>query len=194
VLDQVDNLIWMHQHMHDLLGLERSGQKAPDTERYSKSLKACKLIGKLENEEIIEMLGMELPPKRSYADGKTHAFFEPRERLGGRTGTLCPMVFDRDLYLTSTGELGASLRINSPDSSCSSVLAVCIRLSPSGRPRKRSSLAGGLGAFRSSLDHLRSASSHCLGVDNLRCRRHDLRGRKVGRRPAPRRPNETRAQ
>jgi hypothetical protein len=55
LLGQVDNLIWMHQHMYEPMGLERDGLQAPDTERNLRYLEACKQLGELENEEIIEM-------------------------------------------------------------------------------------------------------------------------------------------
>jgi hypothetical protein len=55
LLGQVDNLIWMHQHMYEPMGPERDGLQAPDTERNLGNLDACKQLIRLKNDEIIEM-------------------------------------------------------------------------------------------------------------------------------------------
>jgi hypothetical protein len=61
VLHKVDNLIWMYQHVHDLVGHEHLGQRTSRTERNLMYSAACKQLVQLENEAA----GMEeetLPP------------------------------------------------------------------------------------------------------------------------------------
>jgi hypothetical protein len=54
VLDQVDNLAWMHQHMYDLLGRKREDKGAPYAEQNLRYSDACKQLGELKDEEIIK--------------------------------------------------------------------------------------------------------------------------------------------
>jgi hypothetical protein len=53
-----NNLIWMHEHMHDLWGLEGSSRQLPETERNLRYLEECRQLGKLENKEIMKAAGM----------------------------------------------------------------------------------------------------------------------------------------
>jgi hypothetical protein len=54
VLDQVDNLNWLHQHMYSLMDIERSDQQMLEIERYLRYSEACKQLGGVKDEEIIE--------------------------------------------------------------------------------------------------------------------------------------------
>jgi hypothetical protein len=64
VLDHEGNLIWMHQHMYDLMGLERGGHQTRRTERSFRYLEACKQLGELEDyEEISKEAGVRVASK-----------------------------------------------------------------------------------------------------------------------------------
>jgi hypothetical protein len=53
-LHALENMIWMHKNMYDLLGRERWGRQKPETERKLNFLDACKQLVELKNDEIIE--------------------------------------------------------------------------------------------------------------------------------------------
>jgi hypothetical protein len=55
MLDRAANIVWMHQHIYQLLRREGLDQRTPETERNLRYLKACRQLGELENKEIIEM-------------------------------------------------------------------------------------------------------------------------------------------
>jgi hypothetical protein len=58
-LRRAGNFVWMHQHMDVLMGLERGAQRTHHTDKRNlKYLEACKRLGELENEEIIEAAGV----------------------------------------------------------------------------------------------------------------------------------------
>jgi hypothetical protein len=56
VLDQVDNLNWLHQHMYSLMGFERSYKKMLEIKRYLRYSGACKQLGEVKDKEIIETI------------------------------------------------------------------------------------------------------------------------------------------
>jgi hypothetical protein len=55
MLDRAANIVWMHQHIYQLLRREGWDQRTPETERNLRYLKACRQLAELENKEIIEM-------------------------------------------------------------------------------------------------------------------------------------------
>jgi hypothetical protein len=74
VLDQVANLIWMHQHMYDLLDREREDQGTAYDEQNLMYSEACKQLGQLKNEEIMKVAGLG-------ADGSATEKRKPRNSI-----------------------------------------------------------------------------------------------------------------
>jgi hypothetical protein len=54
MLDRVDNLNWMHRYMYRLMVLKGSDQQVLEIKRYLRYSEACKQLGKVKDEEIIE--------------------------------------------------------------------------------------------------------------------------------------------
>jgi hypothetical protein len=54
MLDRVDNLNWMHRYMYSLMVLKGSDQQMLEIKRYLRYSEACKQLEKVKDEEIIE--------------------------------------------------------------------------------------------------------------------------------------------
>jgi hypothetical protein len=72
VLDQVDNLIWMHQHMYDILGRTRWSQDTAYAKRNLMYSETCRQLGKLDNEKIIKTVTEEQKPRSLFSNIKLH--------------------------------------------------------------------------------------------------------------------------
>jgi hypothetical protein len=72
LLDQVDNMIWMHRHMYDLLDQTPKSQGTAYAKRNLMYSKACRQLEELDNEKIIKMVTEEPKPRSLFSDIKFH--------------------------------------------------------------------------------------------------------------------------